>query len=42
MRWLSGALLVLAVLLVAAAAGIGWLVGTEQGLQWAAARVPGG
>ena len=41
MRWLSGALLALAVLLLAAAAGIGWLVGTEQGLQWAAARVPG-
>ena len=41
MRWLSGALLALAVLLLAAAAGIGWLVGTEQGLQWAAARMPG-
>ena len=41
MRWLSGALLALAVLLLAAAAGIGWLVGTEQGLQWAAARDAG-
>ena len=41
MRWLSGALLALAVLVLATLAAIGWLVGTEQGLQWAAARVPG-
>jgi translocation and assembly module TamB len=41
MRWLSGALLAVAVLFLAALAGIGWLVGTEAGLHWAAARVPG-
>jgi translocation and assembly module TamB len=39
-RWLLGALAVVFVALVAAAAGIGWLVGTEAGLHWAAAQVP--
>jgi translocation and assembly module TamB len=38
MRWYFAALGVLLVALVAAAAGIGWLVGTEAGLHWAAAR----
>jgi translocation and assembly module TamB len=38
MRWYFAALGLLLVALVAAAAGIGWLVGTEAGLHWAAAQ----
>jgi translocation and assembly module TamB len=38
MRWYFTALGPLLVALVAAAAGIGWLVGTEAGLHWAAAQ----
>src|ERR687895_366580 len=41
MRWYFAALGLLLVALIAAAAGIGWLVGTEAGLHWAAAKVPG-
>jgi translocation and assembly module TamB len=40
MRWLLGGLVLLAAALVAAAAGIGWLVGTEAGLLWLAAKAP--
>jgi translocation and assembly module TamB len=39
MRWYFAALGLLLAALVAAAAGIGWLVGTEAGLHWAAAQV---
>jgi translocation and assembly module TamB len=38
MRWYFTAFGLLLVALVAAAAGIGWLVGTEAGLHWAAAQ----
>jgi translocation and assembly module TamB len=38
MKWLYAALAVLAIVLVAALAALGWLVGTEAGLHWAAAR----
>jgi translocation and assembly module TamB len=38
MRWYFAALGVLLVALVAAVAGVGWLVGTEAGLHWAAAH----
>jgi translocation and assembly module TamB len=41
MRRLWIALAVPAAVALAAAAGIGWLVGTEDGLRWAAARVGG-
>jgi translocation and assembly module TamB len=41
MRWLLAVLGVLCALLVAVAAGIGWLVGTESGLHWAASHAPG-
>src|SRR5688572_11173085 len=41
MRWYFAALGFLLVALIAAAAGIGWLVGTEAGLHWAAAKVRG-
>ena len=41
MRWLLAVLGVLCALLVAAAAGIGWLVGTESGLHWAASHARG-
>src|ERR687895_1099576 len=41
MRWYFAALGLLLVALIAAAAGIGWLVGTEAGLHWAAAKVRG-
>jgi translocation and assembly module TamB len=40
MRWLFGGLIALLVVLLAAAAGVGWLVGTEAGLHWAASKVP--
>jgi translocation and assembly module TamB len=40
MRWLFGGLVVLVLLLAAAVAGVGWLVGTESGLHWAASKVP--
>src|SRR5688500_6523802 len=39
MKWYFTALGLLLVALLAAAAGIGWLVGTEAGLHWAAAKV---
>lgn len=38
MKWLYAALAALAIVLVAAGAALGWLVGTEAGLQWVAAR----
>ncbi|HEX6157777.1 MAG TPA: translocation/assembly module TamB domain-containing protein, partial [Burkholderiales bacterium] len=38
MKWLYAVLAVLATVLIAAGAAIGWLVGTEAGLYWAAAR----
>ena len=38
MKWLYAILGVVAIVLVAAAAALAWLVGTEAGLQWAAAR----
>ncbi|HEU5175832.1 MAG TPA: translocation/assembly module TamB domain-containing protein [Burkholderiales bacterium] len=38
MKWLYAVLAVLATVLIAAGAAIGWLVGTEAGLHWAAAR----
>ena len=38
MKWFYAALAVLASVLVAAVAALGWLVGTEAGLHWAAAR----
>jgi translocation and assembly module TamB len=42
MKWLLAALgIAAAVLLVAAAAALGWLLGTEAGLHWAAGKVPG-
>ena len=41
MRWLGAGFAILLTVLAAAAAGIGWLVGTESGLHWAAARTPG-
>ena len=41
MRWYFAVLALLATLLTVAAAGIGWLVGTQDGLHWAAAKVPG-
>ena len=40
MRWYFALLAVVATLLGLAAAGIGWLVGTEAGLHWAAGKVP--
>ncbi|HEV3007951.1 MAG TPA: translocation/assembly module TamB domain-containing protein [Burkholderiales bacterium] len=39
MRWLFAGFVVLLVALVAAVAGVGWLVGTEAGLHWAASKV---
>jgi len=39
MKWTFSALAIALAALVAAAAGIGWLVGTEAGLHWAAAKV---
>jgi translocation and assembly module TamB len=42
MRWLyTGLGVLLGLLLVTAVAALGWLVGTEAGLRWAAAQVPG-
>ncbi|HVJ10686.1 MAG TPA: hypothetical protein VNC62_03845, partial [Burkholderiales bacterium] len=42
MKWFLAALgIAVAVLVVAALAALGWLVGTEAGLQWAAGKVPG-
>ena len=42
MKWFLAALgIAAAVLVVAALAALGWLVGTEAGLQWAAGKVPG-
>ena len=41
MRWLAAGLAALALLAIAVATGIGWLVGTEAGLHWAAAQVRG-
>jgi translocation and assembly module TamB len=41
MRWLGASLAILAALLVLAAAGLGWLLGTQSGLHWAASKVPG-
>jgi translocation and assembly module TamB len=41
MRWLAAGLAVLFAVVVAAIAGVGWLVGTEAGLHWAASKVPG-
>ena len=42
MKWFFAALgIAVAVLLVAAATALGWLVGTEAGLHWAAGKVPG-
>ena len=38
MRWFLAALAVLGTVLVVALAALGWLVGTESGLHWAAAR----
>ena len=38
MKWLYATLAALAIVLVAALAALGWLVGTEAGLHWAAAR----
>lgn len=38
MKWFYAALALLATALLAAAAALGWLVGTEAGLHWAAAR----
>jgi hypothetical protein len=38
MKWLYAGLAALAIVLVAAGTALGWLVGTEAGLQWAAAR----
>jgi len=39
MKWLYAVLAVLAIVLIAAGAALGWLVGTEAGLLWAAAQV---
>jgi translocation and assembly module TamB len=39
MKWLYAVLAVLAAVLIAAGAALGWLVGTEAGLQWAAAQI---
>src|SRR5688500_17143083 len=42
MKWFLAALgIAAAVLVLAAAAALGWLVGTEGGLHWAAGKVPG-
>ena len=42
MKWFLAALgIAVAVLVIAAAAALGWLVGTEAGLHWAAGKVPG-
>ena len=41
MRWFAAGLGLVCALLVAAAAALAWLVGTESGLRWAAARVGG-
>jgi translocation and assembly module TamB len=41
MRGLAASLAALALLAIAVAAGFGWLVGTQSGLHWAAAQVPG-
>jgi translocation and assembly module TamB len=41
MRWLAAGLALVCLVLVAAAAGLAWLVGTESGLHWAASRVEG-
>jgi len=39
MKWLYATLAVLATVLIAVGAALGWLVGTEAGLRWAAAQV---
>src|SRR3954452_25269791 len=39
MKWLYATLAVLATVLIAVGAALGWLVGTEAGLLWAAAQV---
>jgi translocation and assembly module TamB len=41
MRWLLAGVAVLVAALLTASAAIGWLVGTEDGLHWAASKVPG-
>jgi translocation and assembly module TamB len=41
MRWLAASLAILLAVLVAALAGLGWLIGTESGLHWAASKAPG-
>jgi translocation and assembly module TamB len=41
MRWLAAGLAALALLALAVAAGLGWLLGTQSGLDWAAAQVRG-
>ena len=41
MRWFAAGLAVFCALLLAAAAALAWLLGTESGLHWAAERVDG-
>ena len=41
MKWLYAVLAAAALVLIAAGAALGWLVGTEAGLQWAAAQAGG-